>query len=186
MTIDEIFITFAAHMEKGIKIHKEFTKAYNFLCFKGYKKCHYYHFLEETQNYYDLCHYYMDHYHKMIEISQVEEVKVIPASWYKYTQFEVDTGTKRNAIREMMKQWIDWEKSTKELLQTLHKELIDLGEVAAAKEFEYFLCDVAEELKSAEKEWLKLETIGYDIGLIMDKQDALYNKYCKKIREIYK
>ena len=185
MTIQEIFTTLAQHMEKGIKIHGEFIKVYNFLCLKGYKKCHHYHFLEETQNYYYLCHYYMDHYHQMIEISQIEEVKVIPNSWYKYTQFEVDTGTKRNAIRDMMKQWVDWEKSTKELLQTLYKELIDLDEIAAAKKFECYICDVDKELKQAEKELIKLETIGYDISLIIDMQDSLYDKYNKKIKKIY-
>ena len=186
MTISEIFTTLASHMEKGIKMHKDFVKAYNFLCFKGYKKCHYYHFLEETENYYYLCHYYMDHYHKMLETNQTEEVKIIPNSWYKYSQFDVDTGTKRNAIRDTMKQWVDWEKSTKELLQTLYKELVDLGEIAAAKEFEYYICDVDNELKSAEKELIKLETIGYDISLIIDMQDFLYNKYKKKIQKIYK
>lgn len=185
MTISEIFTTLASHMEKGIKMHKDFVKAYNFLCFKGYKKCHYYHFLDETENYYYLCHYYMDHYHQMIETSQFEEVKVIPSSWYKHNQFEVDTGTKRSALRDMMKQWVDWEKSTKELLQTLYKELTELGEIAAAKEIECFLCDVDDELKQAEKEWLKLETIGYDITLIIDWQDSLYDKYNKKIKKIY-
>ena len=185
MTVNEIFNTLAQHMEKGIKMHKEFVKGFNFLYLKGYKKCHYYHFLEETQNYYYLCHYYMDHYHQMIETSQGEEVKVIPISWYKYTQFEVDIGTKRNAIRDMMKQWVEWEKSTKELLQTLHKELCDLSEVAAAKKFEEYLCDVSDELKGAEKKLLQLETIGYDIGLIMDEQESLYKKYSKKIKCLY-
>ena len=186
MTISEIFNTLASHMEVGIKAHKDFTKAYNFLGLKGYKKCHHYHFLEETKNYYYLCHYYMDHYHKMLEISQTGEVKVIPSSWYKYTQFEVDTGTKRTAIRDMMKQWIDWEKSTKELLQTLQKELTDLGEFAAAKKFIDFLVEVDEELADAEKEFIKLESIGYDINLIIDMQDSLYDKYNKKIKKIYK
>lgn len=63
---------------------------------------------------------------------------------------------------------------------------MDLGEIAAAKEFEYYICDVDKELKQAEKELIKLETIGYDISLIIDMQDSLYNKYNKKIKEIYK
>lgn len=186
MTVNEIFTTLASHMENGIKMHDDFVKAFNFLGLKGYKKCHHYHFLEETQNYYYLCHYYMDHYHQMLENQQSTDVKVIPQSWYKYTQFEVDTGTKRNAIRDIMKQWVDWERSTKELLQTLYKELDELNEFAAAKKIEYFLCDVDEELKGAEKEWLMLETIGYDIISITERQDSLYNKYKKKIKKIYK
>ena len=182
MTVEEVFTTIAQHMEKGLAMHRDFVKAYNFLCLKGYKKCQYYHFLEETQNYYYLCHYYMDHYHKMIDVGIVEQMKVIPSSWFKYDQFEVDNGTKRNAIRDMRKQWIDWEKSTKDLLQRMYKEMCDLNDIAGATKIEEVLCDVCEELKNAEKKWLKLETIGYDIGLIMDEQDALYNKYCDKIK----
>ena len=185
MTVNEIFNTLAQHMEKGIKMHKELVKGFNFLYLKGYKKCHYYHFLEETQNYYYLCHYYMDHYHQMIEVAPEDPVKIIPASWYKYTQFDVDIGTKRGAIRDFMKQWVEWERATKELMQTLHKELCDLGEVAAAKEIEKYVCDVSEELVGAEKKWLKLEAIGYDIGLIMDEQESLYKKYSNKIKNLF-
>lgn len=122
----------------------------------------------------------------MIDVGIVEQMKVIPSSWFKYDQFEVDNGTKRNAIRDMMKQWIDWEKSTKDLLQRMYKEMCDLNDIAGATKIEEVLCDVCEELKNAEKKWLKLETIGYDIGLIMDEQEALYNKYCNKIKKLFK
>jgi hypothetical protein len=50
----------------------------------------------------------------------------------------------------------------------MYKEMCDLNDIAGATKIEEVLCDVCEELKNAEKKWLKLETIGYDIGLIMD------------------
>ena len=185
MTINEIFTALASHMETGINVHKDFINVYNFLYLKGYKKCHEYHYLEEIQGYYNLCHYYMDHYHQMIEVAAEKPVEIIPTSWYKHTQFDVDIGTKRGAIRDLMKQWVEWEKATKELMQTLYKELCDLGEVAAAKEIEKYIRDVSEELAGAEKKWLKLETIGYDIGLIMDEQESLYKKYSNKIKNLF-
>lgn len=185
MTVEEIFTTLASHMETGIKLHRDFVKVYNFLFLKGFKKCQYYHFLEETQNYYGLCHYYMDHYHKMLNNNQTGEVKVIDIAWYKYTQFEVDTNTKRNTIKNMIEQWIKWEKSTKELLQRLYQELCGLNEIAAAKEFEIYLQDVNNEIKEAEKQQLKLQAIDYDIGLIMDEQAHIYNKYSKKIKNLF-
>jgi len=39
MTVDEIFNTIAAHMEKGVRIHKAMMQAYDFLALKGYSKC---------------------------------------------------------------------------------------------------------------------------------------------------
>lgn len=185
MTVEEIFTTLAAHKKKGILIHEKIMEAYNFLGLKGYKKCHYYHYLEEINSYYYFCHYYMEHYHKLINIEEVEKAEVIPSSWYKYNQFSVDVGTKRNAIKDMMKQWTDWERATKELIQKLYKELIDLGELASADEFSHQLEDVSEELKNAERKQLNLETIGYDIIHIMEEQDNMYNKYKKKIKKIF-
>lgn len=184
MTTEEVFSQLAAHMQKGIILHRELSEIYNFLCLKGYKKCHYYHQLDETQNYYYLYHYYMDHYHKLIEV-EIEDPKIIPIAWYKHTQFEVDTSTKRTAIRDTIKQWIEWEKSTKELLQKSYKELYDLGEFAAAMKIQEFLCDVDKELKDAEREFIDLETVGYSIDYISEKQDAMIEKYRNKIKKLF-
>lgn len=180
MTIEEIFNTLAAHMSQGIQIHKDFITIFSFLGLKGWKECHCYHYYDEIGNCQELCNYYMRCYHKMIEIKEVKKTEIIPPSWYKYTQFDVDVSTKRSTIRDMMKHWVDWEKSTKQLLQQMYKELYDIGEIAAVSKIEEFLCDVTEELQDAEEKWLKLEAIGYDMGLIMDEQEALYKEYKDK------
>lgn len=186
MTVEEIFNTLAAHMKKGIALHWQYSEAYNFLNLKGYKKCHFYHYLSEIKNYNSLCHYYMSRYHKLINPNKIDEVEVIPSSWYKYVQFSVDTNTKRNAVKDMMKSWVEWEHSTKELIQTLYKELFNLNELAAAKKFCFFLQDVDEELKDAENKRLKLESSGYDIIYILDKQEKMYDKYKEKIKNLFK
>lgn len=185
MTIEEIFTILAAHKKKGILIHEKIMEAYNFLELKGYKKCHYYHYLEEINSYYYFCHYYMKHYHKLINVEEVEKAEIIPSSWYKYQQSNVDIGTKRNAIKEMVKQWIDWEHSTKKLIQDLYNELIKLGEISTANEFLNYLTDVSKELEAAEHEQLILETVGYDIIYIIEQQDNIYDKYQKKIKKIF-
>jgi len=50
----------------------------------------------------------------------------------------------------------------------MYKELFELGEIAAANKINCFICDVDEELKHAEKKFIKLETLGYDIGTIVN------------------
>ena len=58
----------------------------------------------------------MKHYHKLINFAETKAQTVIPTSWYKYTQLEVDANTKRNAVRDIHQQWITWERSTKEYI----------------------------------------------------------------------
>ena len=106
MTIEEVFITLAKHMKKGVQTHKEFMLAYDFLSLKGYQQCHYHHYLEEVQNCLTLYHYYMIYENKILKVDYDEKVELIPSSWYKYTQFDVDISTRRNAIKEMMKQFL--------------------------------------------------------------------------------
>ena len=93
----------------------------------------------------------------------------------------VDVGTKRNAIRELMTKWIDWERSTKKLYQEMRHELASLNEFAAASYIDELINDVSAELRHAEKKFIYLETIGYDIVLIVDHQEELYKKYKKKL-----
>lgn len=177
MTIEEIFIQLAKHMKKGVETHRQFMNAYDFLGLKGYYQCHYYHYLTEFQNCHLLYHYYMIYQNKLLNIDYNEKVEIIPSSWYKYTQFEVDVNTRRNAIKEMMQKWIEWETSTKALLQELCKELDNLNELAIKEKFLKFLYDVSDELNEAKEEYLKLESIGYDIVSIIDRQNKIFKKY---------
>jgi len=95
---------------------------------------------------------------------------IIPEAWYKYTTMAVDVNTKRSAVKDMMGKWVKWEQDTKKLYQEMRQELCTLGEVAAALEIDCFIKDVDDELVHAEKKFIKLETIGYDIGTIISWQ----------------
>jgi len=52
----------------------------------------------------------------------------------------------------------------------MRQELCALGEVAAALEIDCFIKEVDDELVHAEKKFIKLETIGYDIETIISWQ----------------
>lgn len=186
MTVEEIFANLSSHMAKGLIIHDQLSNAYNFLNLCGYKKCHEYHYYEENRNYHCLRDFYLDTYHKMIPEDKVaQSVEIFPANWYKYKKEDVDTNTKRTAIRDLTKYWINWEEETVSLLERLYKELYELGEVYAASKIKYFLKDTAEELAHARNKFINLETSSYDISDILTEQDSLCEKYSKKIKEIY-
>ena len=182
MTVDEIFTKLAAHMVEGMMIHDTLSKGYDFLGLYGFSKCHEYHRIEETKGYECLLHYYSTRYHKLLEIKNIPEPEIIPANWYKYTTMAVDVATKRQAVKTMTEKWVEWERNTKKLYQDMYKELFELGEIAAANKINCFICDVDEELKHAEKKLIKLETLGYDIGTIVNWQQPMYKKYKKKLK----
>ena len=186
MTVEEIFSKLANHMIKGMMFHEQMANYYHFLGLKGYKRCHEYHFYSETCGFKHLECYYLDHFNKLIKTDIIEDPHIIPDSWYKYNREEVDTNTKRNGVKEMVKKWVDWEKETKQLYQNSYKELYDLGEIAAAMKISCYIKDVDEELKSAIKKFINLQTINYDINMIIEEQTEIHDKYKEKIKNILK
>ena len=177
MTVEEIFNKLASHMVEGIMYHDDMAKAYDFLGFYGFAKCHDYHHICETKNYRKLSHYYATHFHKLIKLEELNQPKIIPENWFKHATPEVDVATKRNSVKDLITKWVNWEKETKVLYQSMYQELCSIGEVAAAMLVECFICDVDEELEWAQKKWIKFETLGYDIGAILKCSEALHKKY---------
>lgn len=182
MATEEIFSAIAEHMLQGIMLHEQLANGYGFLTLKGYAKCHEYHYYEELCNYRCLYNYYLYHCNKMIKIGDVKPETIIDPSWYKYEREEVDTSTRRTAVRDFMQHWVEWEKSTKQLLEQSYKLLYDEGAIADAMFITCFIKDVDKELKTAENKYLFLEASGYDIANIIGEQHELYEKYrCKMI-----
>lgn len=181
MTTEEIFRKIVSHMIEGLMFHDEMAKVYDFLGLYGYARCQDYHHIEETNGYRQLYNYYATHYYQLIMIDNIPKPKIIPDTWYKYHTQVVDIGTKKNMIKELHTKWVEWEKSTKKLYQEMRQELVALNEIDAALELDKYIRDVSKELHHAEKSLLNLESINYDMSLIIDWQHHLYNKYKKKL-----
>lgn len=185
MNTEDLFTELFEHLQKGLKIHNQLMIIYDFLNLKGYKKCQEYRFLEESYNYIKIKDFYMNNYNKMILIKDKEIEDIIPSTWYKHIKKDVDISTKRNAIKDMMKIWVDWEEETKSLLAKSYKELYDLNDICASSIILKYLNEVFQELTEA-KEWqINLESHGYDLSVIITEQESLYKKYKKKIKKIY-
>ena len=188
MTVEEIFSNINAHMLKGISIHNQIANAFSFLNLFGYQKCHEYHYYEESNNCRCLNDFYLNQYHKLIVEQKIDELSnpIIPSSWYKYTREDVDINTKRQAVRDLYKKWVDWETETRDSLQRYYKQLYDLDEICAAKKIAYFLEDVNNELCNAYQDYIYLKSVDYDIVHITELQDSLLKTYKKKIHNLYK
>lgn len=180
MTSDEIFERINLQMYEGIVMHSDMRQIYQFLNLDGYAACQDYHYCEEIENQSALQRFYIDTYFKLLPVGEMKRRELIPNSWYKYTSQEVDIGTKRNAIKELMGKWIAWEKETKHLYEEMYLELIGIKEIAAALYVSKLVKDVSEELSSAQKSLLDLEAIGFNLDVIIDWQDTIKKKYKKR------
>lgn len=184
MTVEDIYSKLAAHMIQGLMAHEQLANYYDFLGLKGYKRCHEYHYLEETCNYRKLCRYFINHHNKLIPESEVDNPEIIPQSWYKYSRQDVDTTTLTNAVKNGVSTWVNWEKQTKQLYEEMYKELIDINEVASAMKIKEFICDVDKELKCAERKYLELKAVDYSLEYVISVQHDIHDKYKKKMKEL--
>ena len=184
MTVEEIFSGLNAHMIKGMMIHEHLANYYDFLGLKGYKRCHEYHYLDESINHRKLNRYYINHFNKLIPESKIDDPDVIPDGWYRYTRQDVDSNTKRNAVKTGLEKWVMWERETKKLYERMYKELMDIDEVAAAMFVKGMICDVDCELKKAERYHLNKIATAYDIVDIIEEQKSKHDKYKKMMEKI--
>ena len=177
MTIEEIFSELSSHFVKGLMLHDQMANYFDFLQLQGYKRCHEYHFKAESDNYRKLNRYYLNHYNKLILEQRVDDPKVIPDSWYKYSRSDVDIATKKNAVNSAINKWVSWETETKELLERMYCELLDLNEISTAIFLQDFIKDVDCELEYAERKHLDLMSVDYDMTYILEEQKRLHDKY---------
>lgn len=184
MTVEEIYSKLAQHMTEGIMIHEQLANYYDFLGLHGFKRCHEYHFLKEICEYRSLCRYYINHRNALIPYLPVQDPKIIPDNWQKFTRQAVDTATKKNAVKNGFTLWESWERETKKLYEQMYKELLELGEVACAEEVLQFVHGADKELKKAERETLKLKTSDFDMPTIVCEQNRIHDYYRKKEEKI--
>lgn len=170
MTVEEIFAALSFHMKKGLVIHDELASAYGFLHLCGYQAYHEDQYMVEAHEYRKLNNYFLSHYNKLITSVDFEHPEIIPQHWYKYTRQDVDMNTKREAIRTLMQEWINWEKETHILLQQSYQQLQENGEIAAAQFLTECIVDNSQELSHAEEILIDLESHNYDMSLILGEQ----------------
>lgn len=185
MTVEEIFKQLSSHMIYGIMFHSQQADYYDFLNLHGYKRMSEYHLFSEMKSMRKLHRYYLNHFNKLIEEDEVGNPNVIPSSWYRYARQDVDTNTKRNAVKTAIESWVSWEEQTKDLYEAMYKELMDINEVAAAKQIACFMHDVDKELKWAQRKHITLKATDFSIDFILFEQENLHDCYKEKMKEIF-
>ena len=183
MTTAEAFKELSSHMIKGLMFHEQMTDYFSFLNLHGYEACHEYHAILERAGYRRLHRFYMETYGRLIDEGKPEDPAVIPATWYRYSREEVDTKTKRQAVRESIEKWVQWEGDTRNIAMNISRELEKAGDEVAARYVLDIAEDAAKELRWAKKTHINLASVDYDMVYILDQQDYLHDWYRKAIKK---
>ena len=184
MSPEEIFGQLIAHMLEGMMTHEQLANYFDFLALKGYRRCHEYHYLEETKDHRDIQGYYISHYGRLLPDPRLNITEIIPQSWYSHVRQDVDRATKQEAVQNGLQRWRSWEYETKRLYQSLYGALLSIGEMAAAEKVGGLVADVDEELAEAEQMYLEALSVGFDLTVIMPDQKEKYKEYSKKLKDI--
>lgn len=107
---------------------------------------------------------------------------IIPTNWYNYTRYDVDQGTKRTAVKDGFKKWLEYEKETRQYLSQMAQRLEQMNEREAARKLDHLIEHVEKEIATAEDKMMNLESTGYDMNYILQQQEELKRHYADKIR----
>lgn len=154
-----------------------------FFVLEPYRLCHEYHFAAEISTFRQVNRYYINHCNALIPDISADQPNVIPDGWYKHYRQDVDISTKKSAVKDAVKMWVDWEKSSKECYEEIYKEFLDNNEIASANLVMDIIKDVDKELKKAQRHHLTLVALNYDMDSIIDMQDKYHKKYKKKMKK---
>ena len=184
MTIAEIFKKISTHQIEGLMLHDQLADYFDFLNLHGYKRMHEYHYLSESISMRTTHRYYINHYNMLIEEDDVSSPSVLPSTWKLRTRYDVDIGTRKKSVLNAFEKWKTWECDTKELYEKLYSEACELCEIAAALKIKELIADVDQELKYAERMFIELKSVDFDMTYILEKQDELHEKYKNMSKKI--
>lgn len=185
MTTEEIFSKISVTMIEGLMFHSQMVEYYMFLGLPGYAKCHEYHYLEESCNFGKINCYYIKKFNKLLPELRAEDPEVIPSGWRKYSRADVDTNTKRTAVKTGLEKWMAWEEKVLKLYEQMYQEAMSIDEVAAALKIKELVKDVSHELASVQQYYLNKKSVDYNISDIVAEQSKMKDDYSCKKRELF-
>jgi hypothetical protein len=178
-----IFNEIIAHQIEGIMFHDDLADMFDFMALKGYKREHEYHALCEFAEMRGMSRYMINHISHLPNTDNiiVSRETPIPQSWKatNVTRYNVTESDRKSKVKELLTKWVEWEKDTKEFYQKKFKELCDEGYIACADKVNKLVKDVDCELKHAERQWLDLSAVGWDMVYICEMQENIHDKYEK-------
>ena len=182
----EVFNQVSRRQVQALMFHEQMADYFDFLSLGGIKRWHEHQYIAESCEMRGIHRYAINHLGKIINDGQISGTDYIPKSWYNYNRKDVDTNTRKQAVREAFEKWVAWETETKTLYQNWFKTLTDNAKIAEADKINCLICDVDKELKCVERKMLEYKAVDYDMSYVVYDQKEMHDHYEKKLAEEYK
>ena len=182
MDTREVFSIISAHQIKGLMLHSTWADYFAFLGLEGFKKLHEYRYVEESKSMRMIRRYFIEHYNELpIDISIDSNLSEYVAQ-NTNNRFDVDNTTKERHIKLYLQGWVEWEKESKRLYENTYKTLSDNGEIAGSCIVEKLVTDTDKELADAENLLLLATNVGFNMNVIILKQEKIKRDYDGKLK----
>ena len=177
----DILTELKARSIEGVMFHDKMREYFLYLGLHGYAAMHSFHETEERLGAEKLTDYFMAQNGSLIPDKALTAPDVIPAQWYRMRRQDTDAQWRRRAIRDGMTAWRDWEKGTAVFLKDIIFRLASENETTYSRIAEQKLSDVESEIAGVEEIIFDLESIEYNLPIIIEKQPDIEKKYLTKI-----
>lgn len=184
MTAIEIFNQINERQLKALMFHNQMADYFDFLGLNGFKRMHEYQYFAENVAMRGVHRYVLNHTNQLLTTSTIVPDRVIPASWLNYCRFDVDTSTRKSAVKESFQKYYDWEYATLHFYEQKFKELSELGCIAHTNKVMELIKDVDLELKHISRCIIKYKAVDWDMTLIETEQDCIHEYYREKTKEL--
>lgn len=170
MNAQDVFSKISDMLLEGVMFHDQMADCFSFLGLDGFACEHEAQAIKEAAARREAVRYFIENHNQLLKDANSHNLEIIPDTWRKYARQQIDTATKRRAVRDAYDRWFKREKEAKEILETFYKELIEEAEVASATKIKDIICAVESELCGIVKKQLILQSTDYDIGCINSMQ----------------
>ena len=84
----------------------------------------------------------MSTYSKLIppfSIDSLSSISIVPNNWYEHMREDTDINTRRNAVKNGLEKYVNWERDTKKFLEDMVVQAINIGEVCFSEQIKCLL-----------------------------------------------
>lgn len=167
MKIEDIFGSVASRMVEGVMFHDNLYLMFTYLGMQKFANEHKLQYDEESDNYKDICKFFVLNENKLPPKTKVEIFDFVPTEWYSLNRHEIGYEERVALIESLFRIWIEWEQGTKKIFSQAYNELTLSGEYSYADKIMLYLNDVQNELARANKEYLEFKASGHDMPSVV-------------------
>ena len=166
MQISEVYGMILKRQIEGVMFHDEMAQYYAFIGLHGYKHFHKNQSKEEMRAYMRTWCFYIDQYGRLPDEQQAKDPEVIPIAWRSVNMDAVSPTVKKQAVKDAIEKYVDWENETIRIYEQACSELWDMGDYIGGEKVKQNLVEANCELRKAKHKRLMLSAVEYDLSYI--------------------